>query len=290
MTPRRPLVTAYGLAANDQSSSRSVNNVSPRPHPPRMPTTRHASPVTSGGAGMRGAAGPRELADVPIFGGDGLPDRGARWVATGELAGTVCVTLPAAVAIEELTREWMTGVPMTQVRSLRRRVELGLIVLAVIITASAYGLAGLGTTASLPADIVGFLVMVLALLVAAHLAVRRFARNADGLILLVLIEHQSGARRVAVFSLLASEGHAADFIAFVIEEQHAAASPAVMLVFLPLHVKAGETAFIRQHKPVISVRLNNVQPFNADLAEAYLVGRAFRAVHADQQNRKGQRQ
>lgn len=72
---------------------------------------------------------------------------------------------------------------MTQVRSLRRRVELGLIVLAVVITASAYGLAGLGTTASLPADIVGFLVMVLALLIAAHLAVRRFAPNADGLIL-----------------------------------------------------------------------------------------------------------
>jgi DNA-binding LacI/PurR family transcriptional regulator len=62
--------------------------------------------------------GRRELADVPIFGGDGLPDRGARWVATGELAGTVCVTLPAAVAIEELTREWMTGVPMTQVTHL----------------------------------------------------------------------------------------------------------------------------------------------------------------------------
>ena len=72
---------------------------------------------------------------------------------------------------------------MTQVRSLRRRVELGLIVLAVVITASAYGLAGLGTTASLPADIVGFLVLVLVLLVGAHLAVRRFAPNADGLLL-----------------------------------------------------------------------------------------------------------
>ena len=72
---------------------------------------------------------------------------------------------------------------MSQVRSLRRRMELGLIVLAVVITASAYGLAGLGTTASLPADIVGFLVLVLALLIAAHLAVRKFAPNADGLLL-----------------------------------------------------------------------------------------------------------
>ncbi|MBK5224865.1 MAG: FtsW/RodA/SpoVE family cell cycle protein [Acidimicrobiia bacterium] len=68
-------------------------------------------------------------------------------------------------------------------RSLRRRVELGLIVLAVIVTASAYGLAGLGTTASLPADLVGFLFLVLALLVAAHVAVRRLAPNADGLLL-----------------------------------------------------------------------------------------------------------
>lgn len=72
---------------------------------------------------------------------------------------------------------------MTQLRSLRRRVELGLIVLAVIVTASAYGLAGLGTTASLPADLVGFLFLVLALLVAAHVAVRRLAPNADGLLL-----------------------------------------------------------------------------------------------------------
>jgi peptidoglycan glycosyltransferase len=72
---------------------------------------------------------------------------------------------------------------MSQVRSLRRRVELGLIILAVVITASAYGLAGLGTTASLPADIVGFLVMVLVLLLGAHLAVRRFAPNADGILL-----------------------------------------------------------------------------------------------------------
>lgn len=72
---------------------------------------------------------------------------------------------------------------MTQVRTLRRRVELGLIVLATIIVASAYGLAGLGTTASLPADIVAFLGLVLALLVGAHVAVRKLAPNADGLLL-----------------------------------------------------------------------------------------------------------
>ena len=71
----------------------------------------------------------------------------------------------------------------SEVRVMRRRVELGLVILASIITASAYGLAGLGATASLPADIVPFLGMVLGLLLAAHVAVRRLAPNADGLIL-----------------------------------------------------------------------------------------------------------
>ncbi len=72
---------------------------------------------------------------------------------------------------------------MTELRSLRRRVELGLIVLIAIITASAYALAGLGASASLPADLLPFLGIVLGLLLVAHLAVRRFAPNADGLIL-----------------------------------------------------------------------------------------------------------
>jgi cell division protein FtsW (lipid II flippase) len=72
---------------------------------------------------------------------------------------------------------------VTELRSLRRRVELGLIVLGSIIIASAYGLAGLGTTASLPGDIVPFLFMVLGLFLTAHIAVRRIAPNADGLIL-----------------------------------------------------------------------------------------------------------
>ncbi|MGY6501412.1 MAG: FtsW/RodA/SpoVE family cell cycle protein [Acidimicrobiales bacterium] len=72
---------------------------------------------------------------------------------------------------------------MTELRTLRRRVELGLILLASLITASAYGLAGLGTTASLPADIVPFLFIVLALLMGAHLAVRKLAPNADGMLL-----------------------------------------------------------------------------------------------------------
>ena len=66
---------------------------------------------------------------------------------------------------------------------LRRRTELGLIVVAVLITAGAYALAGLGQAAEIPADIGPFLGVVLALLVTAHIAVRKLAPNADGILL-----------------------------------------------------------------------------------------------------------
>ena len=65
----------------------------------------------------------------------------------------------------------------------RRTTELGLLVLAVLVTVGAYALASLGKAASLPADIVPFLLVIVALLAAAHLAVRRLAPNADGVLL-----------------------------------------------------------------------------------------------------------
>ena len=65
----------------------------------------------------------------------------------------------------------------------RRRAELGLIVLAVAITGGAYTLASLGQTASVPANIAPFLAFIAALFFGAHLAVRRLAPEADGLIL-----------------------------------------------------------------------------------------------------------
>ncbi len=71
----------------------------------------------------------------------------------------------------------------TVVGRARRRAELGLIVLAVAITAGAYTLASLGQTASVPADIGPFLALIAALLFGAHVAVRRLAPEADGLIL-----------------------------------------------------------------------------------------------------------
>lgn len=65
----------------------------------------------------------------------------------------------------------------------RRTTELGLILLGLVIIGAAYTLASLGSRASLPADVVPFLVMVVVLVLIAHLAVRRLAPNADGIIL-----------------------------------------------------------------------------------------------------------
>jgi peptidoglycan glycosyltransferase len=69
------------------------------------------------------------------------------------------------------------------IEAVRRRTELGLVLLAGVITGSAYVLASLGRTASMPADIWPFLGIVLGLMLAAHLANRRLARAADGLLL-----------------------------------------------------------------------------------------------------------
>lgn len=66
---------------------------------------------------------------------------------------------------------------------LRRRTELGLIVLASVIVGGAYTLATLGRTSSIPANIGPFLAVILGLFVAAHIAIRRLAPGADGLLL-----------------------------------------------------------------------------------------------------------
>ena len=65
----------------------------------------------------------------------------------------------------------------------RRRAELGLIILAVAITGGGYTLASLGQTASVPANIGPFVGIIAALLFGAHIAVRKLAPDADGLLL-----------------------------------------------------------------------------------------------------------
>ena len=65
----------------------------------------------------------------------------------------------------------------------RRNTELGLVLLAGVLTAGAYVLAGLGRSASLPADVVPFLFVILGLLAVGHVATRRLAPGADGILL-----------------------------------------------------------------------------------------------------------
>jgi cell division protein FtsW (lipid II flippase) len=65
----------------------------------------------------------------------------------------------------------------------RRRTELGLIVLAVLLTGGLYTLASLGKASKLPANLGPFLGIVCALLLLAHLAMRRWAPRADAVLL-----------------------------------------------------------------------------------------------------------
>jgi peptidoglycan glycosyltransferase len=64
----------------------------------------------------------------------------------------------------------------------RRRAEFGLLLLAIAVTGGAYTLASLGQTSSVPADIGPFFAILIALFVGAHLAIRRLAPEADGLL------------------------------------------------------------------------------------------------------------
>jgi peptidoglycan glycosyltransferase len=65
----------------------------------------------------------------------------------------------------------------------RRRTELGLTVLVVILTGGLYVLAGFGKAGNLPANIGPFLVILFVLLLVGHLAMRRLAPNADPILL-----------------------------------------------------------------------------------------------------------
>jgi peptidoglycan glycosyltransferase len=68
-------------------------------------------------------------------------------------------------------------------RAVRRNTELGLVLLVGLLTAGGYMLAGLGQDASLPVNLTPFLLVILGLLAAAHLATRTLAPGADGILL-----------------------------------------------------------------------------------------------------------
>lgn len=69
----------------------------------------------------------------------------------------------------------------------RRRTELGLILLVGLVTVGALTLASLGKVGEPPAGLLGFAGVLVALIAAAHLAVRRLAPNADAIVLPVAL-------------------------------------------------------------------------------------------------------
>ena len=70
--------------------------------------------------------------------------------------------------------------PPRCMRVVRRNTELGLILLGTLVTVGAYLLASLAEDATIPANIGPFLGVVLGLQLAAHVAIRKLAPDADG--------------------------------------------------------------------------------------------------------------
>ena len=73
----------------------------------------------------------------------------------------------------------MAGPVRTLIATRRRTAELGLGIVAILITVAGYLLLSLSKAPALPADFWGFLAFVVGLFFVAHVAIRRFAPNAD---------------------------------------------------------------------------------------------------------------
>ncbi len=93
---------------------------------------------------------------------------------------------------------------MTQsspIAAARRNSELGLVVMAAGISAVAFVLASLGKNSTMPATLVPFLIALLGMLIAAHIATRLLARGADGTLLpLAVMLHGIGYVMIARLS------------------------------------------------------------------------------------------
>jgi len=88
------------------------------------------------------------------------------------------VSAPAVVAAPPAERRRLIPIARR-----RRNAELTLIVMAALITGTAYTIASLGTNAEIPAGIGVFVAFLLGLLLCAHLVVRFVARGADATLL-----------------------------------------------------------------------------------------------------------
>jgi cell division protein FtsW (lipid II flippase) len=73
--------------------------------------------------------------------------------------------------------------PGAAVARARRNTELGLLMVAIIVALGAYALVGLGLRGRLPRGLLGYGLMLVGGYVAAHLVVRRWARDADPVLL-----------------------------------------------------------------------------------------------------------
>ena len=83
----------------------------------------------------------------------------------------------------------------------RRNSELGLVVMAAGISAVAFVLASLDKNSTMPATLVPFLIALLGMLIAAHIATRLLARGADGTLLpLAVMLHGIGYVMIARLS------------------------------------------------------------------------------------------
>jgi cell division protein FtsW (lipid II flippase) len=142
-------------------------------------------------------------------------------------------------------------------RPARRRTELGMIVMVLGLTGSLYALSNVGAAGTLPTNIVPFLVMVLALMLVAHIALRRFAPDADP-VLLPLAALLNGTGYVLIAGLDTSQASAQatwtaiGVLAFVLtlaffrrgisfeRYRYSIALVGVVLLFLPLVPHIGQ--------------------------------------------------
>jgi cell division protein FtsW (lipid II flippase) len=137
--------------------------------------------------------------------------------------------------------------------AVRRNTELGLLVLSSLVTVGAYVLASLPEDGSMPANIVPFLGVVLGLQLAAHVAVRKLAPRADGMLL-------------PLATLLAGLGYV-----FIVRLDEAAREPAGLAGLQTMWMIVGMAAFVGTLVVVRDVRMLERMRYTAGLVGIVLL-------------------